>query len=123
MSWIGVDLDGTLAYYDTWKGPEHIGRPIEPMVRRVKYWLAEGKEVRIFTARAYSDGTPERDRIAMIAVMAIENWCAEHIGRVLPVTCVKDYAMKEVWDDRAIQVVENMGEPIDPITAMNRATA
>lgn len=50
--WIGVDLDGTLAHYDGWKGPEHIGAPIPAMVERVKAWLAEGKEVRISTARA-----------------------------------------------------------------------
>ena len=27
-AWIGVDLDGTLARYDGWKGIEHIGEPI-----------------------------------------------------------------------------------------------
>jgi len=25
MSWIGVDLDGTLATYDMWRGLDHIG--------------------------------------------------------------------------------------------------
>ena len=34
--WIGVDLDATLAYYDGFKGPEHIGEPIPQMVDRVK---------------------------------------------------------------------------------------
>jgi hypothetical protein len=28
--WIGVDLDGTLAHYDGWKGIDHIGEPIKP---------------------------------------------------------------------------------------------
>lgn len=32
--WIGVDLDGTLAEYDGWKGPDEIGAPVEPMVER-----------------------------------------------------------------------------------------
>jgi len=49
--WIGVDLDGTLAYYDEWRGLYHIGEPIPAMVDRVKRWLAEGRDVRIFTAR------------------------------------------------------------------------
>ena len=44
--WIGVDLDGTLAYYDYWRGPEHIGEPIPAMLERVQRWLAEGKDVR-----------------------------------------------------------------------------
>jgi len=34
--WIGVDLDGTLAHYDGWKGPTHIGAPIHKMVQRVR---------------------------------------------------------------------------------------
>jgi len=25
--WVGVDLDGTLAHYDGWKGADHIGEP------------------------------------------------------------------------------------------------
>lgn len=51
MSWIGVDLDGTLAYYDGWKGEHHIGDPIPEMLDRVKGWLEQGYEVRIVTAR------------------------------------------------------------------------
>jgi hypothetical protein len=51
MGWIGVDLDGTLA---EWKEPYdvlQIGPPIPAMIERVKDWLAEGQDVRIFTAR------------------------------------------------------------------------
>ena len=99
--WIGVDLDGTLAEYGGWKGPDHIGKPIEPMVDRVKGWLARGIEVKVFTARA---SVPE-----MIPI--IESWCALHIGVVLPVTNVKDFAMIELWDDRAVRVKMNIGKP------------
>ena len=49
--WIGVDLDGTLAEYGGWKGPDHIGPPVPKMLERVKSWIAEGRDVRIFTAR------------------------------------------------------------------------
>ena len=52
--WIGVDLDGTLAEYHGWNGS--IGKPIAPMVDRVKRWLAEGVEVRIMTARVSNRG-------------------------------------------------------------------
>ena len=34
--WIGVDLDGTLAYYEEWEGLEHIGYPISLMVVAIK---------------------------------------------------------------------------------------
>lgn len=105
--WIGVDLDGTLAHYDGWKGIEHIGEPVPAMLDRVKAWLREGRDVRIFTARVSDTG--RRDMHARQARQHIEAWCATHIGRVLPVTNVKDYAMIELWDDRAVQVEANTG--------------
>lgn len=105
QGWIGVDLDGTLAEYDGWIGPHYIGPPIAPMVERVKRWLADGREVRIFTARAYGAdiGTIE----------CIKRWCVEHIGQELLVTCVKNYGMIELWDDRAVQVTTNTGRRAD----------
>lgn len=102
--WIGVDLDGTLANYSGWKGPAHIGKPVPAMLTRVKMWLAEGREVRIFTARV----SEPADRASVI--MAVQNWCVEHIGQSLPVTCIKDYRMDEIWDDRAVRVIANTGE-------------
>lgn len=109
--WIGVDLDGTLAEYGGWQGPLHIGKPIMPMVERVKGWIAEGREVRIFTARMYDDGSPGRDIEVRMARAAIELWCELHIGVKLPVTNVKDFGMIQLWDDRAVRVVENTGWP------------
>lgn len=121
--WIGVDLDGTLAEYDGWKGPTHIGNPICSMVERVKAWRAEGRHVRIFTARAWPIGTidvlsptveaAERVKSASVAVSAIEAWCELHVGERLPVTCVKDYGMVELWDDRAVRVLPNTGKRSD----------
>lgn len=124
--WIGVDFDGTLATYDGWKGADHCGEPIGAMVFRVKKWLADGWEVRIFTARmfpftvalrpqddiAYRADYTERHHDAAKAVGAIRDWCREHIGEVLTITCVKDYGMVELWDDRAVQVRANEGEPV-----------
>lgn len=101
--WIGVDLDGTLAYYDSWRGLHHIGAPIPLMLERVKQWLAEGKAVKVFTARA-NDAEAHRH---------IEAWCMEHIGSVLPITSTKDYGMYELWDDRSIQVIHNTGQRAD----------
>lgn len=105
--WIGVDLDGTLAFDSGWLGPDEIGIPIPQMLDRVKRWLDEGRDVRIFTARV---SMPEEEKIAR---KAIEKWCKKHVGRVLPVTCVKDMHMLELWDDRAICVHHNTGEVTD----------
>lgn len=118
--WIGVDLDGTLAHYDTWRGPGHIGEPIAPMVERVKGWLSEGHEVKIFTARV---STKDQDELTTVSG-AILQWCYRHIGRTLDITCVKDYQMIELWDDRAIQVIPNTGISIaDELAAERSARA
>ncbi len=101
--WIGVDLDGTLAEYTGWKGVEHIGEPITPMIERVKQWLDQGLEVRIFTARAWKANDTD--------IKTIEDWTEKHIGKRLAVTCTKDYSMIELWDDRAIRVQPNKGIP------------
>lgn len=49
--WYGFDLDGTLAVYDKWEGIDHIGEPVKPMVDLIKRMHAEGKVVKIVTAR------------------------------------------------------------------------
>lgn len=110
--WIGVDFDATLAHYDRWQGPEHCGAPIPAMVERVKAWLDEGRPVKVFTARVYHDGTPRREADAIVARRAIQAWCLRHIGQALEVTNVKDWAMVELWDDRAVQVEANKGQPV-----------
>ena len=99
--WIAVDLDGTLAHYDGWVSPLHIGEPIPNMVKRVKKWLSEGVEVRIFTARAWKADEKE--------MSFIQDWVEKHIGVRLAVTCTKDYGMIELWDDRAVSVKSNTG--------------
>lgn len=99
--WIGVDLDGTLAYYTEWKGIHHIGDPIPEMLSKVKKAIKQGKKVKIFTARVANGNK---------AIKPIEKWCEEHIGQILPVTNVKDMHCKEIWDDRAKQVRKNKGE-------------
>ena len=132
--WIGVDLDGTLAHYDEFEGPAVIGRPVGKMIDRVRPWIERGTDVRIFTARVWPIvGViwPDMDvatapmvsaprgvtllehgrRIteAGIAAVSIRRWCELHLGRVLPITCCKDYSMVELWDDRVVQVIKNTG--------------
>ena len=82
------------------------------MIARVKRWRHEGREVRIFTARV--DGGVGSIEAADVAAVRghIEDWCLKHIGEVLPVTNVKDFGMIELWDDRAVQVRANTGEPV-----------
>lgn len=102
--YIAVDLDGSLAHYDS--GDFHkniIGEPIELMLNRVKQWLKEGIRVKIFTARVSDSDS------AKIHIPLIDEWCLKHLGQKLEITCEKDFNMIELWDDRAIQLVPNTG--------------
>lgn len=108
--WIGVDLDGTLAHYENgWMGEFIIGEPVPKMLERVKKWLAQGIEVRIFTARV-SEGAGQKAQATPDQIRtAIQDWTEKHLGKRLAVTCQKDFNMMELWDDRCVQVQANTG--------------
>lgn len=119
-AWIGVDLDGTLAHYEGWQGVSDIGEPIIPMLDRVKQWLADGKNVKIFTARMHGHGMPLIGGGVADVKSPIEEWCIKHIGQKLEVTNCKDFGMIELWDDRCIQVESNTGIPVASCKARKR---
>ena len=106
--WIGVDLDGTLATYDRWRGLHHIGDPVEPMVECIKGWLDEGYEVKIFTARV--SGLHPLEREAFVGIL--HAWLVAAGLPRLDATNIKDFRMVELWDDRAVQVETNTGMPV-----------
>ncbi len=103
MGWIGVDLDGTLAHYTGFQGPDVIGEPIPLMMSRVRAWIEAGIEVRIFTARA---SVPS-------AIPAVREYLEKHGIGQLAITNKKDFKMIQLWDDRAIQVEINTGKRAD----------
>jgi hypothetical protein len=109
---IAVDLDGTLATYEGWHGPCFIGKPVGPMVERVKAWLKEGKEVRIFTSRITLRAGERPMRNVKSVKNAIRAWCQESIGQNLLITNVKEHGMVEFWDDRAVRVERNTGRKL-----------
>ena len=113
--WVGVDLDGTLAHYDGWNGGT-IGEPVATMLERVAGWIAQGLEVRIFTARVAASGMTkwngevDSDEFADQQRKMIQDWTERHLGARLPVTATKDFRMLELWDDRAVSVQINTGK-------------
>ena len=109
--WIGVDLDGTLAMAEPWQGFEHIGKPVPNMVKRLNVWVGMGYTVKIVTARA---ADPE------VAIPPIKAWLKKHGLPDLEVTNAKDMDMIELWDDRAVQVIPNTGNPVTPMQANAR---
>lgn len=103
--WIGVDLDGTIAFYDGWRGVDHIGDPIPAMVEKVMTHLAAGNKVKIMTARCCERGET--------VIKPIEEWCLKHLGVVLEITCIKNSSMIVLYDDRARQVIPNTGVTLE----------
>lgn len=102
--WLAVDLDGTLAYYDGWKGIGHIGDPIKSVADALHIRKKSGWGIAIFTARV-SDPSE-----AIEAERQIWAWLAKHHIDVDGITCVKHKHFVEFWDDRAVQVIKNTGE-------------
>jgi len=98
---IGVDLDGTLAKYNGWKGHDHIGEPVPKMMSRVKRWIKQGKNVVIFTARADSGKK---------GIDPVKKWVKDNGLPDLEVTNVKTPDIMKIWDDRAVGVKANTGE-------------
>jgi hypothetical protein len=134
QGWYGFDLDGTLAFYDEWKGIDHIGEPIAPMVDLIRKMHQTGKFVKILTARVspraeaetrpnpyYGHETPDYVSYGMSYAKAlygseywnakqfIQDWCIKHLGFMPEVTHEKDYAMLALYDDRVKQVIPNKG--------------
>lgn len=113
--WIGVDFDGTLATFGcNWQNDYRAtGDPVPAMVERVKQWIADGEEVRIFTARmdCYHPKFPNLTPKAV--KRPIQVWCIKHLRACLKITNKKDYFMKAFYDDRAIQVEQDTGRLIE----------
>lgn len=117
FGWIGVDLDRTMFEYHTnpqGYDPLEIGDPLWPMVNRVKNWLTNGQEVRIFTARAsgFDLETEEGQQAKALVVEAIHAKLATVGLPALAVTNEKDYHCIQIWDDIAVAVWPNTGNPV-----------
>lgn len=112
--WIGVDLDGTLAYHEPLTPVDRVGKPIPRMLDRVKEWVRTGQEVRIVTARAAIESQ----------IPIIQDWLEEQGLPRFAVTDKKDFRMIALYDDRAVQVVSNTGivvmAPVEPTIVLPR---
>lgn len=100
LSWIGVGLDGVLSERRDDGLAGEIGPPIPDMVARVRDWVKYKRiRVRILTPRA---ATPE-------GAEQVSQWVKKHRLDYLEFTSQKDLHMVEFWDDRAVQVISNLG--------------
>jgi len=117
-TWIGFDLDGTLARYDKEQAVNPltgrydglwIGQPIPETVKLARYWINKGVEIRILTARVSALPFLEKPIQEQQVVSKIQDWCLLHLGKIIPITCKKDKNMFCLYDDRTIQLIKNTG--------------
>lgn len=105
-----VDFDGTISFFEGWKGAEVLGEPVPEMVAKVKAWRKAGEEVFIFTARVNpGDDTYEEGLSATLSYIRIAQWCKQHLGEILPITHEKSKRWTYIHDDRADQILKNTG--------------
>ncbi|GHB93006.1 hypothetical protein [Cerasicoccus arenae] len=103
QSWVGVGLDGVLAERLEERYTGEIGPPIPDMVARIKDWVKyKGIKVRVLTPRASTQEGADQVRI----------WLETHHLSYLECTHAKDLHMVEFWDDRAVQVISNLGTSV-----------
>jgi len=88
--WIGVDLDGTLAKYDGWKGEDVIGDPV-PGARELLVGLkARGFKIALWTSRMGGQNlfirTDERDvKILGVLIEWLKKWhLDQYIDEIVP---------------------------------------
>lgn len=102
---IALDLDKTLANYESkWKAAK-IGEPIAKMVEYVKSWQSKGYKVTLFTARlSHKDEAEVASQKIMIQKFLDEN------NLKMEMTCIKHTHFTHFIDDKAYHVIPNTGE-------------
>lgn len=98
---IAVDLDGTLAESHGYVSWDYIGPPVQKMVERCLEKEREGYTIKVFTARCMDKR----------CIPIIRKWLKENGLPDWEITNVKTSDMKEIWDDLAIGIKQNTGEP------------
>ena len=91
------DLDRTIAVRHSGDSIFKIGEPIPPMIELMKHYLADGRRVKIFTARP------------KLQFPQIVNWLKKQGIEGVEITNLKESGMSAFFDDRAVGCQENTG--------------
>lgn len=102
MKKILIDLDGTLAKYDKWRGHEHIGEPITDAIKCVKMLYYAGYELILFSTRL----NPDIDLIEPEKPprLIITNWLKEnHVLHMFSDMTYKKIPCCAIWDSQSLK--------------------
>jgi hypothetical protein len=103
-----VDFDGVLAHFDYWRGPEHLGKPVPEMIKKVRHWLWRGDQVTVYTARLTPGEEFAQTKDVEKTRRLIQDWLKKNVGQILPITNIKSYA-DVYYDDRCCKIIPNTG--------------
>lgn len=98
-----VDLDATLAYYNSWSENEEIGEPIPLMKKQVLKWHKQGIKIKIFTARAWKEEN----------IKKIKRWLLLNGFPLFKITNIKGLDCAIIIDDKAREAIRNTGNIVD----------
>jgi len=97
-----VDLDGTLAFYDSWKGIDHIGDPL-PGAQEFIEALSVKYNVIIFTTRTSTTVNKVESHMHLQLVTKIVTWLSENGFKHCAVWAGEGKPIGEYYiDDRAV---------------------
>jgi hypothetical protein len=107
-AWFGFDIDKTIAVDEGKIRGAYIGAPIKPLIRRMKYYLRQGRNVAVVTARVHPSHSDGPEQAAMIRTFLVKALGADGAAKVA-IRCDKDRHMIVLYDDRVEQVIPNKG--------------
>jgi hypothetical protein len=100
---VAIDLDGTLAEYNTWEGVYHIGPPVEKMVDIILKHISDGDTCIIFTSRLSDE--VEAPTVRHVIRAWLKQWNLPYMES----TAIKRKEFKIFYDDRARRIAQNQG--------------
>ena len=107
---ICIDLDGTLAAYDGWRGPEHFGAPLPGALAALAALRARGWRIIIFTTR----GDREKVRAYLEREALLFDYINENPDQPAGSNPGKPFAHVYV-DDRAISFRGDWSATLDAV--------
>ena len=110
QKYVCIDLDGTIAHYEEWKGETHFGKPVEGVQEALKQISYGGWKIIIFTTRANKKLVAEYLQSHSIVFDAIN----ENPDQPLNAVGGKPYADAYI-DDRGIQFNGNWQETANEV--------
>jgi len=118
---VAIDLDGTLAHYDHWRGPEHIGAPVTEAMTICRLLHKAGIKVIVYTCRTNRTMNEISGINTAKMVRDIGAWLHEWDLGFIHVSENEGKPFASAYiDDRAVYFKRNGGELVETISDLER---